>query len=357
MTARIILACTALCAAAAVPAATAEAKRGYFVEPPGASTKLVLRGSNGYRISVKNLGHRTVQLSASKGSAAAEYTVKGHASRHGIYANFGKLGRVAVRFDGTRQPPRRGGPPLFKCKGDPAIREAGSFRGTIRFGGEEGFTSVSARRARGSVVRSFRRVCAQPRRLRAGPALLRARARPKPSLTVFALASRVRNRTVFVETVGAEFPARKGRTAFFGFDVMLLLERRGRIAISRSAFVEGHRQDVTAGDSRIEPASGTIAPRPPFAGTAAYSKPPGGAATLTGSLTVSLPGAGEVPLTGDDFKAALCRALKEKQIERCTREVAAELGPKLGATAFAGPAQGSGSQSQVLWDDRLSWSR
>lgn len=112
-----------------------------------------------------------------------------------------------------------------------------------------------------------------------------------------------------------------------------------------------------AGDTRVEPTSGTIDPRRPFAGTATYSKPPGGKATLTGSLAVSLPGADRVPLTGPEFKVALCQSPQEKQLFRCLREVGKELGSPLGGTVSAGPAQGSGSQSQAFWDVRLPWSR
>jgi hypothetical protein len=361
MKARWIMVCATLgvAAAAVSGAGSAEAKSGYLVERPSVQTKLMLRGSNGYKISIRNFGHRFVQLSASKGDAIAAYAVQGHATRHGVYANFGKFGKVALRFKGSRRPLRKQARPLLRCKGRPAIREVGTFRGTLRFRGEQGFTAVSTRAARGTVVRSFRRVCKRPPWLRANlSSRFGRRQAAKPSLTVFALASRTKARTILVEKVAGELPGRTGRDGFFlGIDLVFLLEQRGRIWINRAAFLEGHRRDMEIGDSRVEPTSATIAPQRPFSGTAAYAKPPGAAATLTGSLAVSLPGADRVPLTGPGFKSALCRTFKEKLLDRCMREVADELGPKLGAGVFAGPAQGSGSQSQLLWDDRLSWSR
>jgi hypothetical protein len=358
MKARHIAICLVACATATalMGTGTAEAKRGYFVEPAGIRLKMVLHGSHGYRISVSSFGHRLVLLSALKGGVSAEYVVRGHASRHGIYANFGKLGRIAVRFDGSRRPlgPSR---PLFKCKGEPAIHEVGRFEGTIRFNGELGFTSVSARRAKGSVVRSFRRVCKRPPWLRPAAHFSRGNQPEKPSVTIFAEASRTKNRTIFLQTLSAEIPGRSGRdSVFLGFDVAGLQERRGRIAINRTAFIEGRPGDVLAGDSRVEPTSGTIAPPRPFSGTATYSKAAEAEATLTGSLTVWLPGADRVPLTGPDFRAALCRTIKEKRLNRCMREVADELGPELASIVSARP-QGSGSQSQAFWDARLSLSR
>jgi hypothetical protein len=339
-------------------AGTAEARPGYFVEPPGVRLQMTLQGSHGYRISVRNLGPRLVLLSASKGDVSAEYAVRGRVSRHGMYANFGKLGRIALRFEGSRRPPRPGSTPLFDCKGDPPIHEGGRFDGTVRFNGELGFTAVSAKRVQGSVVRSFRRVCRQPPSSPPASARSRRWDRPEePSMTVFVEASRTRGRTIVAQTVGIEIPDRSSRGGdFVGLDVAALQETRGRIAISRIAFIGGRPGDVLAEGSGVEPTSGTIAPPRPFGGTAAYSKPTGAKATLTGSLNVWLPGAGAVPLTGPDFKAALCRTLNEKRLERCIHDVVEELGPA--REDFLGPRlQGSGSQSQAFWDVRLSWSR
>jgi len=355
---RILLAFATLLAvsAASIGAEGAEAKSGYLVESPSVQTKLVLPGANGYDISIKGFGHRLVQLTAAKDGGLASYSVLGHATRHGIYANFGRFGRVALKFEGSRRPLRKQSRPLLECKGKPAIREVGAFRGTLRFEGEEGFTSVSARRARGSVVRTFRRVCKRPPWLRANSSsLYKHKQSAQPTMTIFALASRTKARTILVEKVAGEIPGRDG--FFLGFDLVFLFERRGRIGITRGAFLDGHRRDIVAGDTSVEPTSATIAPQWPFSGTASYAKPPGAAATLTGSWAVSLPGADRVPLTGPDFKVALCRTLKEKVLDRCTREVDEELGPTAGAVALAKSAQGSGSQSQLLWDDRLSWSR
>jgi hypothetical protein len=348
-----------IAAAMVVVPANASAKSGYFVEPPSVTLRMSLQGSHGYNVSITSFAHKFVLLSASKGSVSAEYAVRGRSSRHGVRANLGDLGRIALKFHGSRRPLPDGPPRRFKCKGHPPIHEVGRFEGVVRFNGEQGFTSVAASGARGSIVRHFRRVCKRPPWLRSGDRL-GTRGRVKPSgvqLEFFVAGLRTRDRTVYVATVGSEIPAQGDRPSFsFTFVVASLQEQRGRVSISRSVFIEGDPGSVLADESETEPTAATVTLPKPFGGMASYAKEPGSKASLTGSLNVWLPGAGKVPLTGPDFKAAVCHASGYKQMSRCLRNVKANLKSRSSFSLAARP-QGSGSHSQAFWDARLSWSR
>lgn len=347
-----------IAAAMVVIPTSASAKSGYFVEPPSVTLRMSLRGSHGYDVSITTFAHKFVLLSASKGAVSADYAAPGRSSRHGVRANLGNLGRIALKFHGSRRPLPDGPPRPFKCKGHPPIHEVGRFEGTVRFNGEQDFTSVATSGAKGSIVRHFRRVCKRPPWLRSEDRL-RTRGRVKPDgvqLEIFEAGLRTRDRTVYLQTFGGEIPARGDRPSFsLTFVIASLQEQRGRVSISRSVFIEGDSGSVLADKSEAEPTSATVTLPKPFGGMASYAKEPGSEASLTGSLNVWLPGAGKVPLTGPDFKAAVCHASGDKQIRRCLRDVDAEL--KSRSSFLAARPQGSGSHSQAFWDARLSWSR
>jgi hypothetical protein len=352
-------ACLAVAAIAllATPAA-ASAKRGYFVQPRGVSVGMTMRGSHGYKVTVRTIGNRFVLLSATKGSVSAEYAVVGRINRHGIWANFGDLGRIAVRFHGSKAPRKRNPLSIFKCKGKRTIREVGAFRGTIEFRGELGFTSISARHVRGAVRREFRRVCHLALRPRPEPRadLLRLRERPGSlELTTVAAALRSAGRAVLLEGIHGEIPGKRGRR---GISLTLVLanlqERHDKVFVSRSAFIVGDDGSIIASQPGERPETATVQLPRPFGGSASYSKEAGAAASWTGTLSAWLPGAGPVPLTGPDFVAALCRGGDEKKLKRCLADVQRELGP--GGVPLARP-QGNGSHSQPFADARLSWSR
>jgi hypothetical protein len=155
---------------------------------------------------------------------------------------------------------------------------------------------------------------------------------------------------------GGEVPGPGDRPSFsLTFVAAGLQEQRGRVSIRRSVFMEGDSGSVLADKSEAEPTSATVTLPKPFGGMASYAKEPGSEASLTGSLNVWLPGAGKVPLTGPDFKAAVCHASADKQIQRCLRDVSAELESR--GNFLAVRPQGSGSHSQAFWDAKLSWSR
>lgn len=338
----------------------ATAKRGYEVRQGSFGASLQVKGSHGYHLSIHADGHNLVTLSATKGDRSASYTVPGKASRKGIHARFGSLGKVSVRFEGS--PVRHRGRPGSdsRCKGRERIRETGAFRGTIRFEGEREFTSVDAHRARGGFYRSFRQVC---RKRPSGPDLTfpndkGSNPRSEVTMTTFVASSRARGREsgLIIIRLEAHLGPRKSDSFFLSFEVADQIERVGKMVIVRNIFREGRRDSMDLSEPGTRPVLATVAPRKPFFGTASYRQDPGFPPTWTGDLAVRLPGTEGVPLTGTGFKTGLCHESSGKKFSACLRKLAGAFGGD-GEGAGLRLAQGSGSQSQAFWDVRLSWSR
>jgi hypothetical protein len=346
---------------AALPA-VAGAKPGYRVEPRGVSLTMSARATDGYRLTVRTFGHHLVLLTASKGSVSAEYTVRGTVSRTGVRANFGPLGRIAVRFHGAPKPPRSHSPVHFECSGKRPIHEVGAFTGTVRFHGEQGFTEFSGHRIRGTVLRRFRRVCSKEpsftgsffeRRAGSGSG-------SPPEVTVFTAASQVEGRSVQLLTVGTWLdPSDRGERAWFGFGEAYLRESRGRVVVNRSANLQTDPGSVLEGPPGQQAVTATVTLPKPFGGTATYSKARGAEALWTGTLHVWLPGAGAVPLTGEGFEAVYCHTHSKRRLRRCLGAVRGSDGISIVVVSRAATprVQLSGSHSQALGDARLSWSR
>jgi hypothetical protein len=338
----------------------AAGKPGYEVQPRGLSLKMSLRSSNDYRISISASGHRLVLLSAANDDVSANYTVKGRVSRDSLDANFGKVGRISVRFHGTPKPLPANPLSPTECHGRPPIHEVGRFEGTIRFRGERGFTAVAVKDAKGSVVRRFRRVCKLPPWLQQAPGHPKHGDHPTTGqalITFLAAASQARNRVVSFDSIGAEIPPTSHHRAIsITFIFAGLQERRGRVSIDRSTFVAGDSGSVLASPPGVKPATATVALPPPFDGTGSFTEVPEAAPSWTGSLAVQLPGAGNVPLTGPDFAAALCQGRSIEELKPCLAGVTAKTDRSRSGLVL-GRLQGSGSHSQALAEARLSWSR
>jgi hypothetical protein len=337
----------------------AEAKRGYVVQKPRVDLAMHADGSHGYRFSIENRGGSRVVLTVAKGEGSAAYSVAGRATRDSLTANFGNLGRVAVRFHPTSSKPK---PELlpFECNGRHPIRESGSFDGTIRFRGERGYASLSLDHVRGSVERSFRRTCKLP------PWLVperghKHRGRSEEGdelveLTVLAAASKAHRRAVMLQYVSAALEPGHGKK---GFVLTLILaavrESRGRIQIKRSTLVSGDNGSLQASPPGADPVTATLTLPSPFVGSASYSQSAGAEPVWSGSLGVHLPGVDRLPLAGPGFVAAFCRETSIRRLERCLSPAGKKAHHK-GAFGSARP-QGNGSHSQAFWDARLSWSR
>jgi hypothetical protein len=349
-------------------ASAAPAKPRHVVKPAGFGISFALQGSNGYGILVASEGHRRVRLTARKSLFySASYTVPGWASSKGIEADFGELGRISVRFDASA--PRKGRRGHGRiCKGRPTIARQGWVRGTIRFAGEHGFTTVDAKRARGGFSRSFRRACKRSRRTtKFRPPQAPGAKPPSLEFEYSALAAISKSEGVrhefFAFSSGFEF-SRRGKIQTFSLTVLGAAshERRDRVTIQRDAVELADEGAFIVNDPGAYPAVATVTLPKPFSGTATYRQETAASpSTWTGSLAVRLPGSGPVPLTGESFESILCRTRSERRVNACLRKLVPLPGGSAGSStrALMAPTQpqGSGSHSQPLADVRLSWSR
>jgi hypothetical protein len=101
-----------------------------------------------------------------------------------------------------------------------------------------------------------------------------------------------------------------GLTVFFAST----FERRGRMRISRAAFVQGPERTFTY-DSGLGAA--IVSPRSPFQGSATFQRNPDRTTSWMGTLHVSLPGEPNLALTGSAFDARLMRPVAEGQATIC----------------------------------------
>ena len=318
--------CTAI-ALLALPA-TAGAAAGPVVHPPSTTVRMSLRGSNGYRITIATFPDGVVQLTALKDDVYAEYVVSGRIAPTRLSADFGKLGRVSVEFHSST-PPSKPVPLPGRCKGRKPTHEAGRFEGTIEFNGEQGFTAVSATSAKGSVLQEFKRVCpigAKQGRARATRASAQAKA-PRLFVTTMVSAARIDGHSVFFDDEEIQLLPRDQGNPTAHLVVAGEGERRGRVAIQRRTLIEDPGP-ILASPLGTEPVSATVTLPDPFSGTGSYLAAAGSPATWTGDLSVALPGAGVVPLSGPGFTAFFCQGERhEKTLHRCERSSDAILNP------------------------------
>jgi hypothetical protein len=264
----------------------------------GSPTGFKVRASNGYLIQVGG-SNRRVTLTASGPAGTATYSVPGRISSKRILANFGRRGRIAVTFKPSRRMRLETAP--NRCKGKPRVTRWGVFVGTIRFRGERGYTHVRAARAPGRTQVTPRWKC---KRRPGGPS------RPKlPKLPAGsggpsegAVVLEISNRRTGVEAGVVDFAPKRER----GFTLVIAgaEERRKRMHVSRFA-VEFAQKKILSVDDALTTA--TVAPSPPFLGTATFQRNPGGPLTGSGSLAVALPGMARVSLIGPGNRVRLYR--------------------------------------------------
>jgi hypothetical protein len=298
----------------AFAAATAAAKpRGVVHRSTDIQVKV--GGTNGYRVVLQTIGDDLL-LSARNGPLAVLYLGKGHSRGDRYHAGLGKLGQISLRFKSPRRKvlhnPRR-------CEGSNQVEEHGVVTGSFVFKGERGYTKVTAHRIKAVEFRDNERICGfrPPSRVAAGRFRRRFDRVTAPS-----------RHERDLEAIGAaashgdlSFEAQK-RGGRWEINASLF-ERHKSLDVIRSASVESAGDPIVFGDEAERPATASIAPPPPFLGTATYTaSPTPGTLTWDGSLTVPLPGAGTVQLAGKGFQAIACRAKEDDRLDRCLSSAA-----------------------------------
>jgi len=288
-----------------------------------------LEGSDRYEAELVTVGNQ-VLLGTTRLNVGALYEVRGKVSDERIEARFGNLGRISGRYERIELFGRKQRPDSSGCE-DPFsfVR----FEGTISFRGEDGYTSIEARRAGGLLIDPAAARCKRRARMSA--------AGGSPLNTHFAAISKHGG----VVTSLALW--RKRGQPWATLEVVRQ-ERRGKMRIFRGAatVVGGENALITSGPGVRPPFAFVAAPKP-FSGSAVFDPNAAHGAEWSGSLAAWLPGFGKVGLTGPDYALGFCR--RENDEPGCD--------PEAPVRKPLSMLQGSGSQSQALGEARLSWSR
>lgn len=256
--------------------------------------------SNGYELAIGGYDS-TAFISATKHDRSkhslelSTYIARGRVSPTAIQADFGPLGRAAMRFQpsGKVTYSRR----HRHCIGpDHYTIHFGVFVGSVRFRGEGGYTAAKVKRVKGKEITprllfcpdTFFEEIRQEQRTRSkdkNAKLTRLEAGLRSGLTA----------TEFAAT------AKAGKAVFFAESEQSL----GPLAVFRVATV--HASPATfAFDNALSLAG--VTPPSPFSGSASFQRAPNGTKSWTGSLSVSFPGEPSVPLTDPSFRTQLSRS-------------------------------------------------
>jgi hypothetical protein len=200
----------------------------------------------------------------------------------GIHATFGSLGQLDVSFQQRKKEVTY---PEANCAW---VFEKGVFRGSFRFVGEGGYTTIEAVNPPGTRFRLPQGFCGFDDDRRALPFL-------GLDQRVLAAESSEEGRIV---SFNASQEAFVDRPSFHAS----LTEKIEGMDIERSARTHGKKGSFSSAGT----ARGSVHPPAPFVGSALFRHPAGEPAAWTGSLMVSFPGAPEVPLAGESFTAKLC---------------------------------------------------
>ena len=281
---------------------------------PASSAAFSVRGSNGFAVDVESEGGRVMVVASehlppvatfsrrgrprpadtSNGASSIYYARAASADPTRVDARLGRLGRIDVAFHPsgdvhvTRLAAPAGAGP---CAG-PArlVRRLGTFTGTVEFQGEDGYTSVRATSARGSVGTPLPSGC------------LAAPASPAPTARVAARPQRPRSAALRAVSRrdGTSFKATTTNTGVAFLAV--LREHRGGLVVARRAYA-GAPLSTFAFAADFSWAQ--VRPPAPFAGAAHYVAGAGNrTGTWEGGLTATFPGV-VVPMAGAGFTAEL----------------------------------------------------
>lgn len=247
-----------------------------------------LRGSNGDGFAVNVTpdlvgGHAgTVRVEAGELGDGVSYSARGNLAGEGIRVDLGRFGRIDLRWKPNGQVKERHG----KCGHFPhdVFFDDGSYVGTVRLRGGDGFTAATAHRIRWS--RSWYSSSS-------GCPFAVSEGFPGPGaiLEVGQGEHRVHPVELFVvqNGPGAEVLYQASQS-----------EKIGRISVSRHVTVAGGPKTITVGPGFQ---TGEVSPPAPFSGTGRFERTEHARGTWLGDLSVEFPDHTTVPLAGKSFEA------------------------------------------------------
>lgn len=192
----------------------------------------------------------------------------------------------------------------------------GNFRGNVDFTGEPQVAGVVAHRGRATFIRSKRTCKNTHRRTASLSRSIEGKAHPAREIDLLLAELKAETRTVSFEALRFRGgPSRPRSTmTLLSADVS---ESMGRVTIDRTAFETTPAKVLRVSRRGKQPETAVTEPAKPFAGSASYSATPETPARWSGDLSVRLPGAGIVPLTGTGFSAELCRGFSSSEADDC----------------------------------------
>jgi hypothetical protein len=279
-----------------------------------------VKGSDGYwlEITAKRIaGERaaTVTVAASRERYKAEDVSVGysvHTPLHkdgGFDARLPGLGRVDVTFDQAKVQKFKT-PGNKVCKSSTETVHRGTFRGTVSFRAEGGFTVAHSSAAPGYVKETSKRACEEVE----GGWFLEGTHEPK-EVQLFATGPEGDPAVSFwaAGLPESEPPTTSGGIPTVTFSATYSTEKRGIQIVAQA-----YRNTVSSYLLSPGPAGvltdATAMPPAPFEGTGTFHAESPTTASWTGDLGIEFPGTiGTVPLTGPGFTSRLCEGA-----EHCT---------------------------------------
>jgi hypothetical protein len=250
---------------------------------------LRLRGTGGFEaviVAVPSFGgeHARTSVEIGDSEGIVKYTVPGNLAGEGIHANFGRYGRVDLRWvpnGGVRAVPST-------CEGFRTryFFSTGSYVGSVRFRGGSGFTKITARRV------AWRRSW-YPKDY--GCPLRISEGQPGPGTILEVEGWVKRTRPIRIDAIQEQAGARVEYQAG-------QFEQAGRMAIARYAFAFAGSKTLSVSPDF---STGEISPPAPFSGTGRFERIERARGTWRGDLSVEFLDHTNTRLAGGSFEATL----------------------------------------------------
>ena len=299
---------------------------GDEVRPRSLHLTMSAAGTRGYGVTVDTLDHHQVTLTVTKNNQIASYETRGQVSRHQVKADFGRFGRVNLRFHGKRQPfpaptdkRARQQSKRRRCHGRRPQREVGHFHGAVEFDGQNGYTRLAVGKVHGEVRRTYRQTCRlvpvhkHKQGHGNGRVAVASSAPTDPfgfNLTLLSARSRAEGALTRFTAITLEAPRGLpiARRDLFSVITASRQEKVGRVRVYRSVIQMAAPGRVKVSRRGTDPQTAHLALTSPFSGRAHYrGASKGSPASWTGNRGVRLLGTSLLPLTGPHFHTVLCR--------------------------------------------------
>ena len=275
------------------------------------------RGTHGFRIYVTG-SPEGVRLVASRRHEAAIYLARdGFANQNGIHANFGRLGKIDLRFHALRKAHRTLGQAKDQTGCELRLKDKyGYFTGTALFRGEERFTELRRQTVYGRAAPSQTPKCVG-RSSRSARAIELETTSSRQREFSTGILIPIRSSFIASRSFIAGGEAISGIRSLVRSGVPLNLaklppegvpfraesiQEYGRLAIVRLLVAKGSKDSFVVGDDQKV----TVVPPRPFSGRVEYDRcAPRSGLDWRGSLRASLPGLSEAVFAGKRFTASL----------------------------------------------------